>query len=531
MDSYQYILESLTGKGRSRGYITDEDINDALPTEDLTVEQLDDLLETLIASNVVIVETEPHKVWPRPPGHPSPEARINELMERILERERAVHEILFRMPLAVAEGFKTIKEKDGSNAASDPNFIRIMSAYRKSPADPHHVRAIANYLREAGLAREDTWQIYSDVSAALDELRHAAGDEKKQELASSFDASPEDALDSLALIKDQQRVINKIRENICREYAPIMVKICPGGGDDDKRQDGFIALLEAMDCYSYNQTDFLAFATDKIRASLFAMRAHNSEQCDESERLAPITKFESLVPAEEQTAKERTFVDVPHTPHPAADPRGMFSGIDKITPTVVSDSRLLVKNKPFYQRAARELVKTMDVRALLAESASGSEGGKELQGMTAAGRAQVDAGRRLSARARIVGLRAEAFVIKHLLGTLSEEEYQSLCWVSREGITPGWDIEYVAASGQPVKIEVKGTEGKMFPNIDISGNEWKAAEEQRTSYWLYIVTECISSNPQIAKINDPYAMAENGRIRAFPLIWRLEMLPECPATE
>lgn len=531
MDSYEYILENLTGKGRSRGYITYEDINDALPKENLTVEQLDDLLATLIASNVVIADTEPHTALPHPPGLPSPEARINELMEGILERERTVHEVLFRIPLAVAEGVKTLKERGGNIATYDPNFIRLISAYRKSPADPHHVRAIADYFRKAGLARGDTWQIYADVSAALDELRYAADDGKKQELTASFDASPEDVLGSLVLIKDQQKVINKIREDICLAYAPIMVKISSGGGED-KRQDGFIALLEAMDSYTYNQTDFLAFASDKIKAYLSAMRAHESEQRGESERLAPSTKIESPVPAEEPPAKEQTLVDAPHPPHPvAADPSGTFSGIDKITPTMVSDSSLLVKNKPLYQRAAREVVKTMDVRALLAESASGSEGGKEPQGVTAASGAQVDAGRRLSARARIVGLRAEAFVIKHLIGTLSEEENQSLCWVSREGITPGWDIEYVAASGQPVKIEVKGTEGKIFPSIDISGNEWEAAEEHRASYWLYVVTECITSNPQIAKINDPYTMAENGHIRAFPLIWRLEMLPECPATE
>lgn len=533
MDSYEYILKNLTGKSRSRGYITYDDINDTLPRENLTVEQLDDLLATLIASNVVIVDTEPHTELPRPPSLPSTEAHINELMEGILERERAVHEILFRMPLAVAEGLKALKRRRGSNiAADDPNCSRLMSVYRKSPSDPQHVSAIADYFRKSGLSRGDTWQIYSDVSAALDELLHADGDEKRQELTAFFDALPADARDSLAFIKVQQREINKMREDICKAYTPIIVKMSPGGGVDDKQQDGFIALLEAMDSYTYIQPDFLAFTSDKISASLSAMLAHESEQCGESQHLAMSTKIESPVLAEEPPATAQVAINATHSPHPVATgPGGAFSGIDKITPIIVSDSRLLVKSKPLYQRTARELVRTIDVRALLAESASGFEGGREPQGMTAAGGAHVDAGRRLSARARIVGLRAEAFVIKHLIGTLSEEENQSLCWVSKEGITPGWDIEYVAASGQPFKIEVKGTEGKIFPSIDISGNEWKAAEEQRASYWLYVVTECSSSNPHIAKINDPYSMAENGHVRAFPLIWRLEMISECPATE
>ena len=201
--------------------------------------------------------------------------------------------------------------------------------------------------------------------------------------------------------------------------------------------------------------------------------------------------------------------------------------IENVTPYLINNAHTsLIKSKSFRPKLDRNFVKTKDVEELLTGSADGvtdNAVGKEYEDRPVVSNTRIEGGRRLSLIAAIVGRRAEEIVIKHLVDTLSEDEICSLCWVSREGNTPGWDIEYVAETGTPVKIEVKGTTGKFFPSVDISGNEWKAAEKQGANYWLYIVTECLGTRPQIDKINNPHLMAQNGTIRVAPLIWRLEL--------
>ena len=58
MDSYDNILKNLIDEGKSQGYLTYDDINDALPRENLSVEELDDLITALFASNVDIIHKE-----------------------------------------------------------------------------------------------------------------------------------------------------------------------------------------------------------------------------------------------------------------------------------------------------------------------------------------------------------------------------------------------------------------------------------------------------------------------------------------
>jgi hypothetical protein len=132
--------------------------------------------------------------------------------------------------------------------------------------------------------------------------------------------------------------------------------------------------------------------------------------------------------------------------------------------------------------------------------------------------------RRLSLYAGIVGRRAEEIVIKLLQETLTEEERQSIRWISRMGETPGWDIDYVASDGQTIGIEVKGTTGKSFPNVEITSNEWDAACELQDRYWLYLVTSCVTDTPKVQRINNPSELNNKGEIKVTPLLWKLERI-------
>jgi len=131
--------------------------------------------------------------------------------------------------------------------------------------------------------------------------------------------------------------------------------------------------------------------------------------------------------------------------------------------------------------------------------------------------------RRLSLYAGIVGRRAEEIVIKLLQETLQEEEKRSIRWTSALGKTPGWDIDYIDSDGRIIGIEVKGTTGTSFPNVEITCNEWDAACELQDRFWLYLVTKCFSASPRVQRMQNPAKMKENGDIIVSPVLWKLEL--------
>jgi len=63
--------------------------------------------------------------------------------------------------------------------------------------------------------------------------------------------------------------------------------------------------------------------------------------------------------------------------------------------------------------------------------------------------------------------------------------------VAKEGEKPGWDIHYNDGD-YLVAVEVKGTSGSLFSNIELTAQEWKAAQSLGDRYWLYLVTDCLN---------------------------------------
>ena len=132
--------------------------------------------------------------------------------------------------------------------------------------------------------------------------------------------------------------------------------------------------------------------------------------------------------------------------------------------------------------------------------------------------------RMISSIAQITGRRAEEIVMKYLNGKLLQHERRHIRWVAVLGEKPGWDIEYVDSNGKLVAIEVKGTIRKSFLNIKISANEWEAAIQLKDKYWLYLVTDSHSNNPQIQRIQNPFGLKETGKLQVTPMSWLIELI-------
>jgi hypothetical protein len=118
------------------------------------------------------------------------------------------------------------------------------------------------------------------------------------------------------------------------------------------------------------------------------------------------------------------------------------------------------------------------------------------------------------------GRRGEEIVLKHLHSALDKQAAKTLRWISNEGPTPGWDIQYKSTKGL-VFIEVKASSSRVFLNVELTANEWAAAKRHRKRYVLYLVTDVTTCDPKVEPVADPFGLVEAGEFRIAPAAWKL----------
>ena len=67
-----------------------------------------------------------------------------------------------------------------------------------------------------------------------------------------------------------------------------------------------------------------------------------------------------------------------------------------------------------------------------------------------------------------------------------------------------------------IRIEVKASQSKAIPSVELSANEWRAANEYRAEYKLALVGSCLSKNPVIEFIDDPASCWDRGDLNVSP---------------
>jgi hypothetical protein len=126
-----------------------------------------------------------------------------------------------------------------------------------------------------------------------------------------------------------------------------------------------------------------------------------------------------------------------------------------------------------------------------------------------------------SRQSKTTGDAGELIVFEYL--KKHEAGISELRWVAQAKETPGWDIEYKDKSGTLICVEVKSSQSKSISGVELTSNEWRAAEEQRGNYRLALVAQCLSLNPIIQFIEDPFGEASKGlidlRSTRFELTW------------
>lgn len=91
--------------------------------------------------------------------------------------------------------------------------------------------------------------------------------------------------------------------------------------------------------------------------------------------------------------------------------------------------------------------------------------------------------------------------------------------------TPGWDIMSFSEDGTPLFIEVKASKGKIVTSIELTRNEWHAAQQPRTRehYRIYVVTEALSTHPKIEVIANPHRYVEEAILSISPSVYELSL--------
>lgn len=67
---------------------------------------------------------------------------------------------------------------------------------------------------------------------------------------------------------------------------------------------------------------------------------------------------------------------------------------------------------------------------------------------------------------------------------------------------PGFDLLSIRSGNEKRSIEVKGR--ATIGDIEITANEWAKACNMRQNYWLYVVYDCATPNPQLVRVQDPF---------------------------
>jgi hypothetical protein len=123
---------------------------------------------------------------------------------------------------------------------------------------------------------------------------------------------------------------------------------------------------------------------------------------------------------------------------------------------------------------------------------------------------------RRSRASKLIGDHAERIVHRHLCSLKKD----SIRHHAAVGETPGYDISYVE-DGQLVAVEVKGTVGKAFANFEITEGEMNAAVRHGAAYQVWLVSDVLSTSPQIEIVVDPAKRLSVGTLWAEPVLWRV----------
>jgi len=131
---------------------------------------------------------------------------------------------------------------------------------------------------------------------------------------------------------------------------------------------------------------------------------------------------------------------------------------------------------------------------------------------------------RRSANSGPIGRRAEEIAHRYISENAATLGAKNLRWVAKEGLTPGWDLQYDNDAGELIAVEVKGTTDSTFANVELTAGEWQAAGTLGDRYWLFLVAQCCGAAPRIFRLQNPACVVQRGQAQVFPITYRFSVI-------
>lgn len=136
--------------------------------------------------------------------------------------------------------------------------------------------------------------------------------------------------------------------------------------------------------------------------------------------------------------------------------------------------------------------------------------------------------KRRTQQSKKIGLAGEEYVYKY--------EYDKLLKLGKIDLAnkiikhfenyeyPGWDITSFDESGNEIYIEVKSSKGNIINQLEITDNEWNAANKENQKYYIYLVNNALNENIKIfEKIKNPAKLVQEGKILISPSVFELKL--------
>ena len=132
-----------------------------------------------------------------------------------------------------------------------------------------------------------------------------------------------------------------------------------------------------------------------------------------------------------------------------------------------------------------------------------------------------------SKTAKIVGDAGELIVLAYERGALIAcgrgDLAELIVHEEAIGNRPGWDITSYDESGSRKLIEVKSSQSKTMNSLEITRNEWDAASQHGSNYYLYLVTNTLSQKPSIEVLRDPFSYVDSSQLALTPQRYLLDL--------
>jgi RNA polymerase primary sigma factor len=221
-DKYEHDIQKLIDTGKEKGYLTYGEVNDLIPGEMNSAEDLDDLMTTIGTQGIDLLEDQPKLAaeGDEVEGEESEDVELDltpGAMEKTNDPVRMYLREMGTVPLLTREGEVEIAKR------IERGQMRVMKAISRSPIVVHEVIALGEDLRRGVRGIKEV--VIFDEEELTEEIlqtRTKATAESIDSLAKHYKKAQQlhDKLESVrAREKARVRETRRARWNLCREIA------------------------------------------------------------------------------------------------------------------------------------------------------------------------------------------------------------------------------------------------------------------------------------------------------------------------